>query len=134
MKWQGPHEIVEVLAPTTFRVRLIGNPDAEIKPVSWNQVRRFAGKDVDLPVNIKEAAQREAQAFIVKDLLDVRMIEGTAHVLVSWSGFDSSYDSWEPLDQLYRDIGNRVLKYVAKNKKDDPELCSEYSRVRKIKR
>ena len=54
--------------------------------------------------------------------------------MVNWSEFDPSYDSWETLDQLYKDIGSRVLKYVAAKKKDDPELCREYSRVKKIKR
>ena len=128
VKWQGPYEVVRRVSATEYDVRLMGDPEDRVKPVHWTRMKRFAGADFARSVELVEGAQHDLQKFYVEEILDWRELEtGEIELLVQWRGFEQT---WEPLDQLFADVKERVLKYLRENSRDNPRLKEEHQRLR----
>jgi hypothetical protein len=54
------------------------------------------------------------QGYQVRSLLELRhdSVSNEFQILVSWLGFESGDDSWEPLLQLYEDVPDLVKDFV----------------------
>ena len=51
---------------------------------------------------------------------DWRELEnGTIEILVKWRGFE---ETWEPAVELFKDVPEKVLKFLRENEKDNPPL------------
>ena len=104
-------------------VRLIGSQD-EGTTVHVSRVERFAGPELDLRVELQRRAQHDAAQFEVEEMLATRVHKGVVEVQVSWLGFPSSYDSWEPAAAIAEYVPKLVLAELGKHR-DDNELIDE---------
>ena len=131
VKWQGPYEVMGLLdgAPNKIRVRLVGTE--RIASVSWRRTRRIASSHLSITQAIQDAALHDLQKFKVREFVDWGFADdGTVVLKVSWQGFDTSEDTWEPLEQLYADVKVMVDKYVAAVNNDDLTAALDSVRVR----
>jgi hypothetical protein len=49
--------------------------------------------------------------FVVGGIVEKRKVEGQAHLLVRWKGFDASQDTWESRAKMMRVVPNMVKKF-----------------------
>jgi hypothetical protein len=67
--------------------------------------------------------------FEVEEIKDVRKRRGKEQYLVSWKGYDSSEDSWEPLENVQHCKG-----LMMEFKKRQPQKAKAMLKSRRIKR
>ena len=64
------------------------------------------------PGLVKQAFIEAARArFAVGGIVDKRKVEGQAHLLVRWKGFDASSDTWESRAKMMRVVPDMVKKF-----------------------
>ena len=90
---------------------------------------RIAGPDMEITQAIQNSALHDLQAFVVEYIADWGFNDDGEIVLkVHWRGFDESEETWEPLAQLYDDVQDIVVRYVAAA--DNQDLAAELTQVR----
>lgn len=50
--------------------------------------------------------------FAIGNFIDYKMENGVQYVLVKWKGYPSIYNSWEPVQSLYKDVPNLVKIFL----------------------
>ena len=108
-RWNGPYEVVAAVTPFTRNIRIIGSED-EGTTVHVNRISRFSGADLEKTVDLVKSAQHDAAQFEVERVLDVRVCEGAVQLLISWLGFNSEDDSWEPAVSMFEFVPGMVLE------------------------
>ena len=114
MLWQGPYQVLVVVGVTRLHVRIIGGGDDDAGHyVHWNQCKRFAGPDAVMPKGVVEAAQRDANQFVVEEIRDWGFDDDDAvMLLVRWEGFGPEDDTWEMTRELAKGVGRVVRGYL----------------------
>ena len=110
-QWAGPLRVVSVNKNTYTLQNLV---TLKTRDVHVTQLKPFHydATEVD-PVDI---ARKEEQEFLVENILQHRggPRRSTLEFFVKWTGYDESYNSWEPWENV-RD--NSILnKYLYNNK------------------
>lgn len=81
-----------------------------------NQLQRVDEKEEDVPGEIvfsKEDVENPDMTWIPKKILDKKKIKNRWMLKISWKGFDSKHDSWEPRSEIkkfYPDMVNDFEK------------------------
>jgi hypothetical protein len=65
-------------------------------------------KDRSAALARMEAGKKD---FVVGGIVDKRKVEGQAHLLVRWKGFDASSDTWESRAKMMRVVPDMVKKF-----------------------
>jgi hypothetical protein len=116
--WQGPYEVTECIGgnPTEYMVRLLG--DTKQYPVHWRKMKRLAGPDLPINDEVVLGAQHDTQRFMVDHFKEWSInTDGEVDVLVHWQRHeDDEEDTWEPLEQLVKDVPAMIAKYVQADK------------------
>jgi len=99
--WSGPYRIIEVLSDHVFKVESLDTSKTQI--VHAQRIRFYCEKDL-LAEDFHTYEIDEKEKFEISDLLDIKTTSSGYSIKVSWLGFDSSDDSWEPINQIYEDI------------------------------
>jgi hypothetical protein len=93
----GPFIIEEKLGPVNYRLRL---PDSmrRIHPVFHISLLEPAPRDATLAENIE--LEDETGEYEVEQILDMQRINNQPFYLIKWKGYDTSENTWEPIDNL----------------------------------
>ena len=81
-------------------------------------MKRFAGADFAMTPELVEGAQHDRHKFYVEDIVGWRESDdGSIELEVKWRGF---HPTWEPIDRLYEDVRNQVVKFLRVNNQHEP--------------
>ena len=118
VRWQVPYQIVRRASATEFDVLLYDDTADRAAPVHWIRMKRFAGADFAMTAELVEGAQHDRHKFYVEDIVGWRESDdGSIELEVKWRGF---HPTWEPIDRLYEDVRNQVVKFLRANSQHDP--------------
>jgi hypothetical protein len=98
---------MELEIPKEDKARQIGDLNVRTTRQSKPKTRSKTAK----PAAAEPAAEEE---FTVDKLIDSKLIKRKPHILVSWRGYDESYNTWEPRSELIKDIPEMVKKFESK--------------------
>lgn len=111
--WKGPYQVVDTVSSLVFMVK---NPVSNaVSQVHACRLKRYADKTMDLTVPMKELISSVNGRFDVASILDHRRVSSPSvafELLVSWVGFESVCDSWEPFDAISSGAPNCVSDYL----------------------
>jgi hypothetical protein len=93
----GPFIIEEKLGPVNYQLRL---PDTmqRIHPIFHISLLEPAPRDTTLAENIELADK--TKEYKVKRVLDMQMVNNQPFYLIKWKGYDTSENTWEPINNL----------------------------------
>ena len=124
--WQGPYVVKEPYNTDSpirycpaagindcsllYVVHPQGRPD-ETRVAHAERLRKFAAKDVDMPVEVIDSAQHDARQYQVDHIASHREdADGQLELEVFWMGFADP--TWEPALVLKDDVPKLVLDYL----------------------
>jgi hypothetical protein len=113
--WSGPYKIVEVLSDHVFKVESRDTSKTEI--VHAQRMRFYCENDM-LSEEFQTYEIDESEKFEISELLDIKTTTSGYSILVSWLGFDSSDNSWEPINQIYEDIPLILHDFLIRKRMD----------------
>ena len=74
--------------------------------------RHTADADIGTPVEMKEVAKFTDRVwFSVDNIKGIREVSNHFEALISWKGYSSSSDSWEPLAVMYEDVPSKFRQF-----------------------
>ena len=89
----------------------------------WNQCKRFADPDTVMPKGVVEAAQRDANQFVVEEISDWGFDDDDdVMLLVRWEGFGPEDDTWEMAGDLAKGAGRVVRGYLKAHQGENASL------------
>mgnify|MGYP002717984364 FL=1 len=94
----GPFVIEEKKGPVNYKLRLPKSMN-KIHPVFHISLLEPAPKNARIAENVEINDDTE-QEYEVERILDHRRISGKSHYLVKWEGYDTSENTWEPIENL----------------------------------
>ena len=77
-----------------------------------------------------EAAHNDAAQYEVEEIMRVRVLEGQVQCHVSWLGFSSDEDSWEPARSLHQYVPKLVLESLAADTSGNAMIADEYEALK----
>lgn len=94
----GPFTIEEKRGPVNYRLKL---PDSmrRIHPVFHVSLLEPAPKNAEIATNVEIEDETENE-YEVEEILNCDRISGRPHYLVKWRGYDTSENTWEPIENL----------------------------------
>jgi hypothetical protein len=94
----GPFEIKEKLGPVSYRLKL---PDSmkKLYPVFHISLLEPAPENAENATNVQIESESEDE-YEVEEILDRQRISRKPHYLVKWKGYDTSENTWEPIENL----------------------------------
>jgi hypothetical protein len=117
--WDGPLVVTEKVGEVSYRLAVPHNRRITdvfhvslLKP--WKQSDQFGGRE-EPEHSSYMAGKDEKQWFDVEKLLGERRRGKKLQYNVRWKNYSSSYDTWEPADQLRRDLGAKTLDALVKD-------------------
>jgi transposase InsO family protein len=104
----GPFEIEEKLGPVSYRLKL---PESmkRLHSVFHISLLEPAPENAKIATNVQIEEESEDE-YEVEEILDRQRISGKPHYLVKWKGYDTSENTWEPIENL-RDCHQLVQQY-----------------------
>ena len=128
-RYNGPYEVCGSDSPFTINVRLIGTTGDGVT-VHLMRVFRFAGDQMEVTSELVEAAHNDAAQYEVEEITRVRVHEGQVQCHVSWLGFSSDEDSWEPAKSLHQYVPKLVLESLAADTSGNAMIAEEYEALK----
>jgi len=85
---------------------------------SKNELQVIPNDEMEPPgeIVLKERINEPDITYVVKKILDKKKIKGKNYLLISWKGFNSSYDTWEPYNEIKKSVPELVEEYENKHK------------------
>jgi hypothetical protein len=100
-KHLGPYEIIDVPGPVNFKLKL--PPHSKVHPVFHASKLLPYYKDTIGDRNLPQPGPLESEGYDVyevESILDSRVHRKKVQYLVHWKGYDTSYDTWEPVHNV----------------------------------
>jgi hypothetical protein len=113
----GPFTIEEKLGPVNYRLRLPRSM-SKIHPVFHISLLEPAPKNAKIAENVEIDDDTE-QEYEVERILDHKRISGKPYYLVKWEGYDTSENTWEPIENL-TNCTALIQQYSRNRMVDDP--------------
>jgi hypothetical protein len=118
-KWSGPHVVELAISPWVYRVRNMVNDKVREVHISQLMLYRDDRLGEVLDQAHKEQLMYSDTGYEVQKFKKLRVINGHHEILTSWRGFGSDGDSFEPVDNMVKDVPE-LLKQFLLAQKDDP--------------
>lgn len=93
-----PFIITEKLGPVNYKLRLPKSM-SKIYPVFHVSLLEPAPENAKIAENI-EIKDNTEQEYEVKQILDHKRVSRKPYYLVKWKGYDTSENTWEPIENL----------------------------------
>jgi hypothetical protein len=109
--WKGPFRVTDVKNNYIFEVENI--IDNTKRVVHGDRVRFFADDQLNITEEIKDQFTYDNASYEVEQFRDCRLNTDTHQVefLVDWKGFSQTESTWEPLQNLWKDVPALVQRY-----------------------
>jgi hypothetical protein len=97
LKWRGPKRVLEAISEYDFIVEDLSSGHSTT--VHGSRLRLYHNASLDVTADLLAQVAHNEQGYDVQSIKDIRLEEvtGEYQLLISWLGFDTEYDSWEPL-------------------------------------
>ena len=114
-RWQGPFSVLERTSVVNYRVvRHLSGGGQETRLVNVRRMKPYTeatalsdiAHSIRNPFNARNDDENEGSSeesegeYEVEAILDKKTRRGKRYYLVKWSGWDSSHNTWEPLENL----------------------------------
>ena len=109
VRWRGPARVIDFVGPLVAKVEDLVT--GETSEVHCSHLKRYADRDLVVSKQLVSFAAHSCAGFVVRALLDHRLTP-VAEVLVSWEGYTSEDDTWEPLAVILADTPSTVRLYA----------------------
>ena len=112
-KWTGPRRVLRSTGPHTYEIEDLISGKSEIIHDSRMILYRndMVGKEVSEEL-LDSARHLESSYQVIRNLHDVRTMNGNVEIWVEWEGLPDNHDfTWEPLTQLYADVPEMVREF-----------------------
>ena len=140
-KWTGPALITEMKGNSIAKIRHLFKPKTTEEIVREEDIHTarlafYSRVWEDQELEVRHQILHDTSKFVPDELValdhDPNHKEGYA-IEVKWEGFPEDYNSMEPVDSLYEDMPNRVLRWLLQQFKEtkDDRYSDEYERLLK---
>ena len=109
--WKGPFRITDVKNNYIFEVENI--IDNVKKVIHGDRIRYYADNKLNITEEIKDQFAYDNASYEVEQFRDCRLNSESHQIelLVDWKGFSQTESTWEPLQNLWKDVPVLVQKY-----------------------
>jgi hypothetical protein len=114
--WSGPYRVIDTINDHVFKVETLDSSKTEI--VHAQRLRFYCEKDY-LSEEFQTYEIESSEKFDISELVDIKRTTSGFSVLVRWLGFDSSDDTWEPIEQLFEDIPLILHDFLIQKRMED---------------
>lgn len=83
--------------------------DLETKTKSKRKTKTMKPSESTSQTVVSEPTTSEL--YIIHELLESKLIAGKVYILVSWEGYTSEWDTWEPRNELLVDVPDMVSEF-----------------------
>ena len=135
-RWRGPFRITEVKSRTVYVVESLIEEYANAEEVHSDRLAFYHDASLNVDANLLDQIRHDSHEFEVAKLVGLgEDDDGTLKAQVRWRGFSSEFDTWEPVEQLFVDVPDRVSAYMAELEGiKDPLAVSLRRLVKSLKR
>lgn len=109
VRWRGPRRVTKCLNDYAFQVEDLRNGDLQI--VHGTRLKFYADNSLDTTAIISHVLASET-GMPVSRLLQLVEDNGSLFVSVRWKGLSSTEDTVEPLQRVYEDVPQLLLKLL----------------------
>jgi hypothetical protein len=119
LRWRGPRRITRVMSDHVYEVEDIES--GYLVQVHSTRLRFYHDASLDVTAELLEQIAHNDLGYDVQSIKDLRFDSETKQyqVLVSWLGFESDDDTWEPLLVMHEDVPDKVETLFRHSKKPD---------------
>ena len=112
--WRGPYVIAGTVHKRVYQVRRLGATSGTLEEVHVRRLRRYADRSLNVTEALVNQAHYDDDEFLVEGIIEWKP-DNTHGVLlkVKWSGYNDEWDTWEPIDSLYRDVPQMIKVYMS---------------------
>ena len=140
-KWTGPALVTEMKGNSIAKIRYLFKPKTTTENVREEDIHTarlafYSRIWEDEELEVRHQILHDTSKFVPDELVamdhDPNSKEGYA-IEVKWEGFPEEYNTMEPVDNLYKDMPNRVLRWLIQQFKEtkDDRYSDEYERLLK---
>jgi hypothetical protein len=112
-----PFVINEKLGPVNYQLQLPKSM-TKIHPVFHISLLEPAPKNAKIAENMEIDDDTE-QEYKVKEILSHKRVSGKPYYLVKWKGYDTSENTWEPIENL-TGCHQLIQQYCSKGNRNSP--------------
>lgn len=112
-----------LLRPGQPPLYLLDNPKkpdgVDNVPYTKNQLQVIS-EDEEAPsgeIVLKGRENDPDTTYVVNKILDKKKVKGKWKLLINWKGFPSTYDSWEPYNEIKKDVPELIKEFEEQHKK-----------------
>ena len=141
-KWTGPALITEMKGNSIAHIKHLFKPKTTKEEVREEDIHTarlafYSRIWEDQELEVRHQILHDTSKFVPDELIamdhDPNNKEGYA-IEVKWEGFPEEYNTMEPVDNLYEDMPNKVLRWLLHQYKEtkDDRYSDEYERLLKL--
>ena len=128
-QWLGPARVVSAVNDRVFTVLdLVTN---ETQEVHATHLRRYADKQLHVTKQLRDFVAAGGRGHVIDSIVDYRLTNGTAELLLLWEGETVSDATWEPIVQIFHDAPVVVRRYI-KLVQDEDERAALHEIVTRL--
>ena len=119
VRWAGPMRVTAILNDWSFEVEDLVHGRRTVR--HGTMMRKYADQHLCVTTALRtQLAHDDAAWFQVEQILEWRRLPRKAvEAKVRWVSFGAEADSWEPLEQLAKDVPVLTREFLEKHVKDD---------------
>lgn len=119
LRWRGPRRVIKCLHDYAFQVEDLRN--GQLETIHGTRLKFYSDQSLDTTAILSHVLASET-GMPVSRLLRLVEEDGKFFVIVRWKGLSASEDTIEPLQRVYEDVPQLLIKLL-KRKNIDRAIC-----------